>query len=90
MEEISPNLVTANLDPLFLTIFFTVEPISKGLRQLYEILYNRNSKNETRVRNKKQWQSDIIINLNSKSFLLLWFWIPLLGLTTPEVQSFIF
>ena len=40
MEEISPNLVTANLDPLFLMIFFTVEPISKGLIQLHETFYD--------------------------------------------------
>ena len=37
MEEISPNLVTANLDPLFLTIFFTVEPIMNPAEELQAI-----------------------------------------------------
>ena len=52
-------------------------------------IYIRNSKNETRLNFLNNWQSNFQTKQNLKPFLLLWFCIPLLGLVTPEVQTFV-
>ena len=52
-------------------------------------MYIRRPKDETYGKRREMRVENINFKLNLKTFLLLWFWISLLGLAALEVQTFI-